>query len=384
MSKQILLLGTSNFQHLYNYIRIVLKDVPDGEIVILNTSYAEITLKEIKDFYKERKIKIVNIPNPMIIKNKYLKSLLLVVESKKQLKQLGEFDYCLIHYISWQHAYLSWKFRKNFRRIVPITYGSDILRSKKLKSRLYQRLFDSAHRIVFNTNNMKESFEKVFNKKYADKSEIIYFPTSSFGLLENMKKDVSVESLKNHYSLPQDKLIVLCGHTATVAERYEKMIVEIAKCNKLILEKCHFVFFMTYGPGNIKPYRDKIKALLKNQSFRYTIQIEYLAYNDILKYHLISDIHITTIETDAFSFFLQEELFTGSAVIYGKWLNYIELFRYGFKVFPFDGFEELSTTITQVVERIDMIKEETMKNEHLIAKLTSEEATYNNWKNKIF
>src|SRR5690606_31344940 len=80
-----------------------------------------------------------------------------------------------------------------------------------------------------------------------------------------------------------------------------------------------------YGPSYLREYQNKIRNLLKEKSLDGMVMGDYLVQNELLKLFLCNDIYITTITTDAFSGVMQENLYCGAMLIYGRWLKYYEL-----------------------------------------------------------
>ena len=98
----------------------------------------------------------------------------------------------------------------------------------------------------------------------------------------------------------------------------------------------------------------------------------------------ISNIHITTIKTDAFSCFLQEELYTGSIIVYGKWLNYYEIENGQYATVPINDFGELSKKIDEIIVNFEEYEHSSTRNRDAIVSLASEESIINSWDKYIF
>ena len=155
------------------------------------------------------------------------------------------------------------------------------------------------------------------------------------------------------------------------------MISALNKVYDSAKNNCHFVFFMTYGSGNYKEYRDRVEQKLQGSSLSYTILKDYLNYEEMAMLHSISDIHITSITTDALSIFLQEEMYAGATILYGEWLHYIEFQNDNFGAISYKDFEDLTVKFNKVALGDIPAKPTNLKEK--IKKLSSNESIHNDW-----
>ena len=167
----------------------------------------------------------------------------------KKIGQLGEFDYCMIHFVDSVVTRLVVKNSTLYNKIVPIFWGSDLLRNRRIGSRWYKRLFQRSYRIVFNTENMRKTFETIFGQEFAEKSEVIKFPTMSFDKIDVLKETVDLSEIRNEMDFPTDAFVVTCGRSGTESEQFEELI----KTLSAVLEMSRIsatLSLMTYGmPG---------------------------------------------------------------------------------------------------------------------------------------
>ena len=330
--------------HEYNFIKQI---IPNEDITIYSdTGYADFASKEVEDYYKNKKIALIKANDYSHIKNKILRRILnlfsairIVIRSRKI-----NYDYCIIHFLSTRRAILS-LFLPSKRKIILVTYGSDILRRKNLKSFFFSLMMNKAYRVIETTGNIHYCLKNTFNDKYEKKTVYIPFPSASYDILDSIIATTSKNDARLFWNLPLDKFVIVCGHTSTRDEQFELLIPALLKCKKDLLQKIHFVFPMTYGNGDYISYRKTIKDMLERSSLTYTLIDSYVNYKDLAKLHIASDIHITSISTDALSFFMLEELYCGADVLYGSWLHYLELENNHVKAMPYDHFDDIPTLI---------------------------------------
>ncbi|HPE95036.1 MAG TPA: hypothetical protein PLT66_03080 [Bacillota bacterium] len=373
-----LIIGSYSSQHIYNFICVVLRDADYGSIHIFSDTGSKKPEPLIEKYYEERGIRAYFPPEHSKKRSRISDAVVRYYGLFKSIKKLPVCKYTFVHFLSNQRAVLS-LLLSNKTHIIPVTYGSDILRNRRLGIFPFNVMFKRAYKIVFNLKNLRNVFESHYHGRYADKCEDILFATTSLHMLQDIENKVTRDEAKDKYNLPHDKYIVVCGHTATQAEQHTEMISALCKCKSDILNKCCFVFPMSYAPGDFVPYRDSIEAKLEESGLDYRILKEYLPYYDSLMIHIASDIHIAAILTDALSFFLREEVYTGSALIYGKWLNYYELDNADIKLFPFDSLSELPEVFGCVVSRFSDIKNELMHNKGKSIALMSEDGVFEKW-----
>lgn len=385
MSKSILIFGVSDSRHVYNYISIVLSDIIEyNDITIFNVARVDDTPHEFAEYYRQRGVTILNPLKPIGFLKGPLKSAYNFIERTFALKcvlRKKQFDYAIVHYCSWQSMRWLSLFKKSFKHIIPIFWGGDVLRSNKVNVSFFRYVYSCSDSIVLPNVNSMNVFNKKTQYSFKNKVVLIQFPqkmVSSF--LEAEQSMPSTDEIKNQYGFPKDKLIVICGHTATRAERYNQIIEQICTLPMVVKNKCYFVFMMTYAPEEYRTYQMEIEESINRNAIPGCVLKEYLNYNDIQKLHAVSDIHITNIKTDALSCFLQEQMLSGSVLLYGKWLNYYDIETPDFYAVPFDDITKMASQLKEIVLNFEDFKQRSSINRNGIINLASEEVIKNEWK----
>lgn len=388
---KFLIIGDGSSVHIKNYINVVLKDNQLDEITLFDTNPYFIEENENYIYYKKNCIKLIlnNGLNDMVssklikkipkFRNEYHIKLL-----SKKIKELGKFDFCIIHYVDRLKIIPVFNNKNLYKKIVPVFWGSDLLRNSKIEELTYKRMFDISHKIIFNTENMKYYFEKIFKEKYLYKSEVIKFPTMSFEKITDIENSQSKNELRNNFGLPLEKYLVICGHSANTAEQHEEIIESISKCSKEILKNTHFIFPMSYGTVNLTARQQKIQDLLKDKKIESTVLQRYLNNIEMLQIIYSSDIYISVIKTDAFSSVMQESLYSNLIVILGKWLNYRELEESQIYVEEINRVDILNEKITQIINEFSNVKKNLKYNRNLISEISSPEKIRQKWLNTVF
>lgn len=380
---RILVVGDGNSIHLYNYIKVVLEDLGDVQITLFDATKSEPRRASLYEYYRNKNITIITDLQNYKTRIPKISTALRLLEMSRILNDLGVFDYCIIHFIEIIKVCAILLNSRKYQKIIPVFWGSDLLRNNKINSTFYRWLFNQSHKIIFNTENMKKTFKKFYGNKFEKKSEVIKFPCMSFEEIDVLKKNVDIETIKMEMGLPKDKYIVICGHAGTKEEQYEKTIDALSTSNDSIKEKCHFIFLMTYGHSNLSEYQDLIKELIQEKSIKGTVLCDYMKHDELLKLLICSDIYITTITTDAFSAVMQENLYSGSVVIYGKWLHYYELENSPIIAQSLEKIEDLGETLEKVVINYKQIKSKLGGNSELISNISSPRKIRELWWSKI-
>lgn len=387
---KILIIGDGNSIHIYNFVRVVFSDLAKVSITLLDMKSKGQVNKEIYDFYADNNIEIVlNNDLAHVIKNNMLRKIpkintfIYLFKLSRKVKKLGKFDYCLIHFVHRTKAALTVINRNQYERIVPVFWGSDLLRNSKIGTKVFEKLFQISYKIVFNTENMKYQFKKHYGTRFEDKFEVIKFPTLSFDLIDSIENGISKDDLRQNHNYPLDKHIVMCGHAGFKAEQHMELIDAISKCNENVLKNCYFIFPMTYGEEDLIDQQKLVKSMMVKYGIQGKVLCDFLATEEMLKIVMCTDIYINVIKTDAFSGVMQENLYTNSYLIYGKWLNYYEMEASEIKAQPIDNISDVTSALEYAVTNYELIKLELGINKKLISNISSPKSIKRIWWEKL-
>lgn len=383
---KLLIVGDANTIHFYNYLKVVIKDLKNIQVTIFDITEAKHKIDIFYDYYEKNSMTIIS-GNSFLKPKKLLPKitlLLRILSMSRALKKLGCFDYCIIHFNEILRVCAVLINAMKYGKIIPVFWGSDLLRNKKIKSFYYQYLFHKAYKIIFNTENMKKTFENIYGDKFKVKTEVIKFPLMSFDKIDILRKEKDLILLKEDFGIPQSKYIVVCGHSGTKEEQYEKLVNAISKCDENIKQKCYFLFLMTYGNIDLYSYQNSIKNLVKEKKIDGQVLCKYMEHNEMLKLFLCSDIYITTITTDAFSGVMQEHLYTGAMLIYGQWLNYLELDNSGIIAKSIQTVDEVTSALEYIVMNLEDFKPKLINNSKIISDISSPQNICRYWHDKVF
>ena len=267
------------------------------------------SLENENTIYNKKFLKFKNIPKlSMFFRIWYIKKVI----------QENDYDIVNIHISRWMYLFiLPWLVKQ---KLVVTFYGSDFYRTSNFIKNIQKSLYKKADTITFTNALTKESFLKYY-KKFDNKSRVCRFGLKTLDFIDK-NRDIDQKELRSSLGYNVEKIIVTCGYNATKEQQHDKIIENILKLPKNILERIQFIFPMTYGNSL---HRENIKAILKQTTLDYIILEDFLYGDDNANIKLASDIMINILETDSFSGSMQEFLYADNIVITGSWLPY-ELF----------------------------------------------------------
>lgn len=385
--KNALIIGSPDSIHSKNFIEsILINNKTVNKIDFFSIDYDCDIKAEYKEYYKENNVHIICMESKKY-KINAINKIEYISKKTKCLRNLlkdNEYDYCFVLYCGKYNAMWSSLFVKKFKKLIPVFWGGDVLRNNHLENYFYKKMLNSSYEIVMPNENSLRIFNEKTEHKYSNKTVVIQYPQKMIPSLMGSELNLNINACKEKFNLPLNKKIVICGHTATRAENYLEVIEALQKCDSKVLEECYFVFMMTYAPEEYFKYQQEVEELLFESKLNGIVLKNFIPYDDILSLHYASDIHITAIKTDALSCFLQEELFSGSILLYGKWLNYYEIENKAFFAISFDSIPDLTNEFSRTILNYTEYKERAKCNRKGIINLASEEAILKEWNKEVF
>lgn len=148
------------------------------------------------------------------------------------------------------------------------------------------------------------------------------------------------------------------------------MLDAINKLPQDVKEEIVCVVPMTY-PTGMETYIGKVRNKLDGIGIEYLILTDFMDFQSMAEYALISDIMIHVQTTDQLSSAMLEEMYAGSVVIAGSWLPYKSLHSEGIYFLDIDKIADLTAALADVVINIEEYKEKCRNNEEIVWKHSS-------------
>lgn len=373
---KILLIGNGDSIYIKNYIEYVL--FPRNFQICLFTD----KLKNVqrKTFYTENNVEIIERKRtiPVIKHIPVIRIIEDFWQMKNHLKIRGRIAIVHIHYANRINTVLLPFLKKHCDKTILTYWGSDLLRRGKHYVRSLKSFLFYADIITFNSERSIEIFNRIFNNVFAEKVYNAKFGTTLFHLIDENKRKETVEETKKKIGLPQNKAIIVCGHTRAKEHQQLEVLRQIAYMDEKLLQKICIVFPMTYGKAD-----EEYEKELKNQSLQMPCAVhffkEYMAEEDVARLRRVTDIYIHAQISDAFSATLQEFLYAGAIVLNGSWLKYPDLIAVGVKYFEFQDVCNISETLKTILSDFDRIKNKMQQNRKIIYQISSWEVVSKQW-----
>lgn len=287
-----------------------------------------------------------------------------MADLKTIFDQLPVYDAFHLLWIEHEWAYFYKLIRVRTKRLIINVGGSDFYRTSSAERGYKNNLIECADKINMQTPDTLKNFKEYY--KNVDKSKLYVFPYG-IQVLEYIKQKQSDDkiALRKKYSLPTDKIIVTCGHNAGEAHQHIEMLEAINKLPDDVKRRIVCVVPMTY-PSGVGTYIRKVKNKLDELGIEYLILTEWMDFEAMAEYALVSDIMIHVQTTDLISSTMREEMYAGSVVIAGSWLPYKSLHELGIYFLDVDAIPDLTAILSDVVENIGEYKDKCRGNRELV------------------
>lgn len=285
-------------------------------------------------------------------------------ELKTILAQLPVYDAMQMLWLEKDWIYFYKLIRKKSKQLNLNVGGSDFYRTGNEERDLRKRLIACADRVTAETEGTVREFMAYYEEEAGSKTSILPF---GIEVLDYIKKSCnnSKNVWKEKYHIPTDKIVVTCGHNANAAHQHIKMIEMLERVPEDIIRQIVCVFPMTYLQAQAG-YIDSVEKKLGESALDYVVLKEYMDFQSMAEYALISDIMIHVQTTDQLSSTMLEEMYAGSIVIAGSWLPYQSLHDIGIYFLDVDTIPEVATILGDVVANIESYKEKCRGNSEIV------------------
>lgn len=289
----------------------------------------------------------------------------------KSIIKENNFDIINIHVSRWFYLIiLPWLLKQ---KLIITFYGSDFYRTSNFIKNIQKLLYKKAHVITFTNPLTKKSFIEYY-KDFQNKSYVCRFGLKTLDFIDK-NRNISKKVLRELLGYNLEKIIVTCGYNSTKEQQHNKIIENIMKLPKDLLERIQFIFPMTYGDSI---HKEKIKDILNQTNLDYIVLEEFLYGDNNANIKLASDIMINILETDSFSGSMQEFLYANNIIITGAWLPYEVFDNAGIQYVKIDDINELYLELKKIIDS-DIQTFDISKNKNIISKLSLWNNTIESW-----
>lgn len=300
-----------------------------------------------------------------------------MVDLRTILEQLPMYDAMQLLWIEKEWVYFHELIRSKTKRLNLNIGGSDFYRAGKTERDYKKKLIECADQVIGQTTDTVKNFELYYNDVVAGK--LCCFPYGIEVLdFINLNKEQDKNNLKRKYHIPLNKIVITCGHNANQAHQHMEMIEALNQLTAKIKKQIVCVFPMAY-PQGCDEYINFIDSSLKETGLEYVILKDFMDFQGMAEYALISDIMIHVQITDQLSSSMLEEMYAGSIVIAGSWLPYKSLHKMGVYFLDVDSISDVTAVLEDAVANIEVYKEKCKGNRDLIWKYSSWDEVASQW-----
>ena len=349
-----LVIGDSNSMHIFNFVKTFL--IPRGYEIHLLTLSTQRVREEYRQFYKENNITLHSVAEKGykgLDKTDRVHRLLNLWRKTRLMKEIPQVDVCHVHSVYKTSLAMLLQNKNKFKKLILSYWGSDIRDKSEAVLELREKCFDIADAITVTVEQTLNDFREIHGNKYDDKLSICRFATDGLNCIKGLSKSVSREDCRNSYDVPEGKVVVTCGYSATPEQRQEKILEQLIKLPEDLKSRIYAVVPMQYGRSN-QQYIDRVESLAQASGFPCLVLEDYVPFEMSAKLAVATDIYLHMRDTDAFSNALKEHVFAGSEIIMGNWLKYIELEKMGADFIGVDSFDEMRNVLQEKLNSYEL------------------------------
>ena len=348
-----LIISDAASMHIYNFVRFFLAD-GGNEIYILRHSLMKIP-EQYQKFYDENNVTVFTADTPEGSSNK-LSTVKRFFRKCRFLIKLGKVDVCHIHYLHMQSILLYKLFRRNFKKLILTYWGTDVLNPSAKEIAKQRTILPYADKITVTVKNSFNVFRDRFGSDYDNRLEVVHFPSGAVPKIKEMSELKTRKQCKEETSVPDGKLLVVCGYNADPAQRQDVLLNEISLLSEEERNRLHILIPLQYGRFDLS-YVQRVKKAASECGCSYEVLEEYVPFEKNAVMCLATDIYLNLRDCDAFSNAMKEQVTAGSLMIQGDWLHYIEVDEMNAPVVKISDLSELHTALEKVLTEYDFPKD---------------------------
>lgn len=353
-----LVIGDSNSMHIFNFVKSFL--LPAGYEVHLLTLSTMPIRNEFREFYRENNVTVHSVAEKNykgLNKTDKLSRLLNIWRKFRLMRSVPHVDICHLHSVYKTSVAMVLKNKKKFDRLILSYWGGDVEDRSPSTVKLREKCFSLADVITVTVKQTINDFHEVHGHAYDEKLMVSRFSTKGLDCINELSKTTTREECRSCYNIPKDKICITCGYSAYREQHQDQCLEELGKLPEDVQKKLFVIVPMQYGKLDDKEYFDKVEAAKNAGKFECTVLKEFVPFEMSAKLAIATDIYMHLRDTDAFSNALKEHVYSGSTVITGTWLKYIELEEMNAPVISISSIDELSSCLLKLIPETKIEKE---------------------------
>ena len=300
---------------------------------------------------------------------KFLKGIFLRVYRKLNRKRIlrkyiQKADVIDIQWCGYYYAeYIDYIFKLN-EKIIATPFGSDVLRANDNERKIQNHIFEKSKLIVLG-KNWHDVFLKFFPHTES-KLRFSQFGSARFDRIVELYSESFKLSLRLKYKVPDDKICVTVGYSASPVQQHLVFLEQIKKCKGEIASKVIFLFPLTYGIEKESEYYKKLISEIKSSGFDYLLFENRLSDDELSEIRILSDVMVNIQTTDSQASSIKEAFAARNVVLVGDWLPYDFYEDLGVYLIRSD-LENLNSNFVKIIEEYNTCKNLTFSNMDVVS-----------------
>lgn len=304
---------------------------------------------------------------------KFLKGIFLRVYRKLKRKRIlrkyiKKTDVIDIQWCGHYYAeYIDYIFKLN-EKIIATPFGSDVLRASDAERKIQKQIFDKSKLIVLGKN-----WQNVFLNYFpntASKLRFAQFGSARFDRILELYSESFKLALRAKYNIPDDKICVTVGYSASPVQQHLVFLDSIAKYKTKIASKVVLLFPLTYGISKNSDYYQTLITKIKNSGFNYILFENRLSDDELCETRILSDIMVNLQTTDSQASSIKEAFAARNVVIVGDWLPYEFYLNNDVNVFQSD-LASFAENFVKILKEYPSLRERSTENYSKITEFAS-------------
>lgn len=344
-----LVIGDSNSMHIFNFVKTFL--MPRGYEIHLLTLSTKPVRDEYRAFYKQNNITLHSVAEKGykgLDNTNKLYRLLNLWRKMRLMRDVPRVDVCHVHSVYKTSVMMVLQNKRKFKKLILSYWGGDVEDKNPEVIKIREKAFPLADAITVTVEQTINDFKSVHGNKYDEKLSVCRFATDGLSCIKSLSETVTRDDCRKAYGIPDGKIVVTCGYSATAEQHQDKCLEELQKLPKELKDKIYAVVPMQYGPDDPE-YMGRVESAKDRADFPCVILKDYVPFEMSAKLAIATDIYLHLRDTDAFSNALKEHVCAGSFIITGAWLKYIELEKMEAPLKYISDFGQLTATLEDVL-----------------------------------
>lgn len=290
-------------------------------------------------YYKENGVKVIIWHPPQTLAEMFTDRTADIINSD---------DIFHVHYVEPRTLKYLWRPWMKCRKRILSYWGSDLLRLPLKQIRSMWPFIYTADEITVINNFMRRKMKDVVSRRAWNRIRCIDFGIPMYDTIEEVSRKMSINECKQHFGLPDDKIIVAVGYNANREQQHLEMMREVVKLPGELLSEMFFVFHLGYGCKE-SAYIRQLYRILEENNVQYKVLERFLDKKETSILRLGTDILLYGQTTDAMSASVMECLYAGAVLIKPQWIDYSEV--NGIDYYEYKQFSEISGILENLIKK---------------------------------